>query len=642
MGYTNSPLVSYTKLAPRSNYGGARTHAIDTVAIHCVVGQASVETLGKVFANPNRKASSNYGVGYDGRIGMYCEEKNRSYCTSSAKVDQRAITIEVASDSKHPYAVTDAAYNGLIKLLVDVCQRNNIKQLIWKENKEDRVNRIGGANMMVHRDWAAKACVPVQTTEVLTFRGWVPMDKVKPTDSICVCSDTNTNLAVFEPINGGNVSLTPVHVEDTLIWGRFEATPDHRVIHVPFGKEGGTVHTFEDILTNSDFRGKLTVPGACVLKNASLTDQFSPTSERMRLLAALMSNQYHVCEDMDCACIRDLTEAQAMSISELLDIEEETATTVVFHSNKVRISLKLYEEVTQSFVDEKGRLKFGVMIALPYESLFNFIHEFIQVWNVDTVPYNELFKENIKTITALAALCGFASYTDENDRVVFINGAYHTINETTELIKEHANQLVACIQTTYGAFLCRQNGRTFVTGNCPGDYLYERQQDIANKVNALLGGANASDVIKPEQKPDSSITNASLTFRKGDRVRIAEGAMYYNGKAPVPSWVIVKEWYLASVTTTDKVVIGKSVDGANNINSAISARYLIKVGGDGDSGGNTTGTEAGKYTIYKVKRGDTLSKIAKTYNTTVSALAKYNNITNVNFLSVGQEIKIPL
>nr|UVY59775.1 MAG: N-acetylmuramoyl-L-alanine amidase [Bacteriophage sp.] len=153
---SNSPLVSYTKISP--NKSSPRNHKIDTVTIHCVVGQCSVETLGNVFVPTSRQASSNYGIGYDGRIGMYVEEKDRSWCSSNAANDNRAITIEVASDTKEPYAVNAKAYAALIDLLVDICKRNGIKELVWSTNKADRVNHKNGCNMTVHRDYANKSC----------------------------------------------------------------------------------------------------------------------------------------------------------------------------------------------------------------------------------------------------------------------------------------------------------------------------------------------------------------------------------------------------------------------------------------------------------------------------------------------------
>lgn len=154
MAFTNSSLVSYTKISPhKSSRNGKK---IDTISIHCAVGQCSVETLGNVFQN--KEASANYGIGYDGRIGLYVDESERSWCTSSKANDERAITIECASDTTSPYAVKDKVYNALIELLVDVCKRNGIKKLVWSTKKSDRVNHRNGCNMTVHRDYENKSC----------------------------------------------------------------------------------------------------------------------------------------------------------------------------------------------------------------------------------------------------------------------------------------------------------------------------------------------------------------------------------------------------------------------------------------------------------------------------------------------------
>lgn len=153
---SNSPLVDYTRISPNKN--SPRNHKIDTITIHCVVGQCTVETLGNIFAPTSRQASSNYGVGTDGKIGMYVEEKDRSWCSSSAANDNRAVTIEVASDTKHPYAVNDRAFAALLDLVTDICKRNGIKKLVWSTKKADRMNHKNGCNMTVHRDYANKSC----------------------------------------------------------------------------------------------------------------------------------------------------------------------------------------------------------------------------------------------------------------------------------------------------------------------------------------------------------------------------------------------------------------------------------------------------------------------------------------------------
>lgn len=155
MGFTNSKLVNYTKISPNKTEN--RNHAIDTITIHCAVGQLSVQTLGEIFAPESRKASSNYGIGYDGSIGMYVEEKDRSWCTSSQSNDHRAITVEVACDPTAPYAVNGKAYASLVNLLVDICERNNINKLKWRADKS-LIGQVSKQNMTVHRWFSATEC----------------------------------------------------------------------------------------------------------------------------------------------------------------------------------------------------------------------------------------------------------------------------------------------------------------------------------------------------------------------------------------------------------------------------------------------------------------------------------------------------
>lgn len=156
MGYTNSSLVCYTKISPNKTVN--RNHGIDTISIHCMAGNLSVESCGDLFASSSREASSNYGIGSDGRIAMYVEEKDRSWCTSNRANDMRAVTIEVANDGGAPdWHVSDAAMKSLIKLCADICRRNGIKQLLWQSNKA-LIGQVDKQNMTVHRWFASKAC----------------------------------------------------------------------------------------------------------------------------------------------------------------------------------------------------------------------------------------------------------------------------------------------------------------------------------------------------------------------------------------------------------------------------------------------------------------------------------------------------
>lgn len=159
MGFTNSPLVAYTKLSP--NHSGLRTEKIDRITPHCVVGQCSAEGLGDWFYRTSTQASSNYGIDKNGRVGMYVEEKNRSWCTSSNANDQRAITIECASDTVEPYTMYEVVYAKLIDLCTDICKRNGKKKLLWFGDKDKSLNYEPKDDEMlitVHRWFANKSC----------------------------------------------------------------------------------------------------------------------------------------------------------------------------------------------------------------------------------------------------------------------------------------------------------------------------------------------------------------------------------------------------------------------------------------------------------------------------------------------------
>lgn len=156
---SNSALVNYTKISPCNS--GKRTLKIDRITPHCVVGQASVEGLGTLFQNYSKKTSANYGIGSDGRVGLYVDEDKRSWCSSSNANDQRAVTIECASDNKAPYAMNGAVYDKLVKLCVDICKRNGKKKLLWLGDKTKTLDYAPKSDEMiltVHRWFANKAC----------------------------------------------------------------------------------------------------------------------------------------------------------------------------------------------------------------------------------------------------------------------------------------------------------------------------------------------------------------------------------------------------------------------------------------------------------------------------------------------------
>lgn len=146
---SNSSLVNHVHLSP--NYTAMSNKKNEVIVIHHMAGKLTVEQCGNVFAPSSRKASSNYGIDGNGRIGLYVEEKNRSWATSSKAIDSRAITIEVANSvAGGNWPVSDKAMASLINLCVDICKRNGIKKLNYTGDKN--------GNLQMHKWYAATGC----------------------------------------------------------------------------------------------------------------------------------------------------------------------------------------------------------------------------------------------------------------------------------------------------------------------------------------------------------------------------------------------------------------------------------------------------------------------------------------------------
>lgn len=221
MGYTNSPLVVYTKLSP--NCSKPRNHAIDRITIHHMAWvKATVEQCGASFANANREASSNYGIGYDGRIGLYVEEKNRAWTSSSSANDNRAVTIEVANSSGAPdWRVSEASYESLIELVTDICKRNGKNKIIWFGNKEKALNYSPKSNEMVmtiHRYFSSTSC----PGEYLLSKHPDIAKRVNENLAKAETNEKEEQVVVAEPVEQ-NTTSTADKENDEIVWDFLKA-----------------------------------------------------------------------------------------------------------------------------------------------------------------------------------------------------------------------------------------------------------------------------------------------------------------------------------------------------------------------------------------------------------------------------------
>lgn len=480
---SNSYLVSHTRLSP--NNSGARTHKIDTVSVHCVVGQCSVETLGSLFAQSSRQASSNYGIGYDGRVGLYVDEGKRSWCTSSKANDQRAVTIEVASDTYHPYKVRDAAYKTLIELLADICRRNRGLGggLRWQGNKS-LIGQTDKQNMTVHRWFANKACVPVDT-EVLTRVGWVKLRDIEIGDEIACASLDGLHIS-FEEV----MDKVEERKQDTYTSNGLTATKDHRMVYSTQGsKTTYRIDHYKNLLAKTQ---NLYIPMA----GYANADGLPLTDSMLKFLVAVQADGHYMYERKRDGCksfygvefhlrkerkiirLRECLEACHFSYNET---SQANGTTKIRIYNKDGVNI--VSDICEKWLKDKC-FTWEWLNLSPEQA--KIVLDEILLWDGCSAAnlYTSKKEINLDVISALAAINGVGSNVTGSN-IQFRQSPYMTLGE--EKRNNHgAKTIVSCVTVKTGIFLCRQEGKTFIIGNCPGDYLYNLHGQIASEVNALL------------------------------------------------------------------------------------------------------------------------------------------------------------
>ena len=492
MAYTNSSLVTYTKLSP--NHSGQRTHEIDRISPHCVVGQLSAESICGCFTSTSRQASCNYGIGYDGRISLCVEEKNRSWCTSSNANDQRAVTIEVASDSTHPYAFKDAAYAALVKLCVDICKRNGKKKLLWLADKTKTLNYTPAADEMVltvHRWFANKSCVPTDT-EVLTRSGWVKLHDINIGDEIACASLDGLRIS-FEEV----LDKVEERRQDTYTSNGLTATKDHRMVYsVQQSKEQFRIDYYKRLLRE---KAQIYIPMAGYANN----DGLPITDSMLMFLVAVQADgsymyecrkdggksyygvEFHLKKERKIERLKDCLDDCHLVYNETIQSDG---------SVKIRIynkeGVNIVEDICEKWLNNKC---FGWEWLNLSEQQAQFVLNEILLWDgcVAANLYTSRNEVNLDVISALAAINGVGSNVTGSN-IQFRQNPYMTLGEEKRNNHQGAQTWVSCVTVKTGIFLCRQNGKTFIIGNCPGDWMYARMGDLASKVTAALGGQTVS------------------------------------------------------------------------------------------------------------------------------------------------------
>lgn len=430
-------------------------------------------------------------IGNEGDIGQSVLECNRAWTSSSSWNDNQAITIEVSnSQSGGEWPISDAAYKSLIDLCVDICQRNGIKTVNYNGTKNGVLTE--------HRMFAATQCVPVES-EVLTRNGWKRIDEVEIGEEIACASIDGLHIS-FEEVH----DKVPVKKQDTYTNNDFTATKDHRMVYRIQTNDVYLIDYYKELLNDTR---QIYIP----LAGVSNFDGLEFSEEMERFLIAVQADghymyekigngdrsyyglEFHLTKDRKVERVKEFIEALSLNYSEMVQSNGTT---------KIRIynqdGVNIVNDICEQFLQNKCFTWKWLNLSPEQASIF---FDEIMLWDgcIAGKKYTSAKRENLDIVNALAALNNIGSRVIGND-VLFRDTPYITLAEKMKrncAAKNDRNTDVTCVSVKTGIFLCRQYGKTFIIGNCPGPYIHNLlvNGSIASQINARLRPQAISDRI---------------------------------------------------------------------------------------------------------------------------------------------------
>ena len=554
MAFTNSSLVTYTRISPNRTVN--RQQPITKITVHHMAGVMSVEQFGNVVANPARQMSANYAIGNDGRIGLFCEEKDRSWCSSSPWNDHRAITIEVSNSAygdASGWPIGEAAYNSLIKLCVDICKRNGIKKLAFTGGSD--------GSLTYHYMFNATACLPVDRTELLTPWGWKSLKDIRIGDVVATVHIDDMSIK-FDGVE----NIVPLKTQDTYITRDFEATSDHRVVYYnQCGRQ--YIGQYKDVY---DVHKKLYLPNAGFIESPEGLGGLGPAE--IEFLVAVQADGHYM-KDGDCRYGVEFHLKKERKIKRLKNLFKTLGFKYsVCEQSDGTTKLRLYGTEFVHRCEEYLNNKCFTWdwLNMNRKQVEYFMDAIIKYDGCEANnSYASSIQDNVDIVQAIAAINGIGTkITKGHDRVYFKK--YMRSLGGNERVRKPKQQ-VSCVTVRSGFILIRQHGRTTITGNCPGPWMRNHTQDLCDKVNAQLTESTPA----PTPAPAQPTTPSTSTFKTGDLVKINASATYYNGGG-IPEWVKRENWYIASISG-NRAVLGLNEAKNRNIQSPINTNAITLV-----------------------------------------------------------------
>lgn len=603
-----SPLA--TMYIPSPNTYGKRTGKILKITPHhMAVVNGSIKAVGNNFAQKSRKASSNYGIDSNGNIACYLDEDYAPMTSSNKANDMVAVTIEVANSKGAPnWEISDKAWNALVDLCVDICKRNGISRLDWTGDKN--------GTLTIHRMFNATACVPLDT-EVLTKTGWVEIKDINIGDKIA-CAHIDDLAISFEEV----FDKVPVKQQDTYTNNGLTVTKDHRLVYRIENGKNWKLDEYQRLYKDSR---QIYIPMA----GNNIFEGINISNDMIKFIVSVQADahymyeedinknkkyygiEYHLKKERKINRLEDILNSLFIPYKKSFRKDGTTVIRIYNYDN-----INIVNDICEQYLDNKTFT--WDLIHMNKEQANVFLDE-ILLWDGCEVAdkYCSTIEQNLDVVSAIATINNKGSYKKDKE-LFFRNNPIMTLSDVE---KRNIKDYVTCVRVNTGLFLARQNGRVFVIGNCPGNFLAGRMGLLQNEINSRLGNNTAPNPVTQPATPSSPVvqnTTVKYTVKSGDTI---------SG--------IAKKYGV----TEDAIVKANNIKDKNKIYVGQVLTIPTKT-----TQTNVTVTqekkEVSKPKTYTVKKNQTLSGIGKELGMNWKDIAKINNIKAPYIIHTGQVLKL--
>lgn len=466
-----------TKILPCDYTAGREGANITGITIHHMAGNLSIDQCYNLWSRS--ETSAHYAVQADGKIGQMVNDWDTAWACGNWYANTHTISIEHANNASGPWTVFPAAIESGAHLVAALCLYYNLGRPQWL------------VNVFPHKHWSSTACLPVNTTELLTKDGWKLLKDIQFGEEVASAVMDDLSI-VWSPVR----RVIPEHVSDCWESRDLEATADHRILSKnQFGKE--TVAQWKDICgcTKKKATNTYYIPNAGEMYGEGLpitdaeleliiaTQADGHYSRDSRRGGALENVRFHLKEDRKIERLIELLDDTGYTYS-VNDKKDDTTDIIVE---------KALHNLTEQYLNDKHfTMEFGFALNKHQKEFFL---DRIQDWDGcrSGYYYSSAAQDNLDVVQMIAATAGIGTQMIEGDRVNF-KKQYRSVQNANA--KRRYDKKVSCVTVDTGFILIRQHGRTTIVGNCPGELAGSQNAEYMKRAqewyDAMANGTEAA------------------------------------------------------------------------------------------------------------------------------------------------------